>query len=255
MKYDLYFGDCLKVMEDLIQQDIKIDAVISDLPYNKTNLKWDKLIPFNQMWDSFNRLVSKNTPIVLFGNEPFSSALRLSNIQYYKYDIYWEKERLVNINQVKNRVGKTVENIVVFYNKQCYYNPQMQIYNGPPRSNKVKNGTMGVLCDGNKPKKVREYKDDGLRYPTDVWKFKRDILTSNIHDTQKPVVLMEKLVKTYTKENETILDITCGSGSTGVACRNLNRNFIGIDNDICEKDNQFKGWKWIDVTKWRIENE
>ncbi|MEO1940249.1 MAG: site-specific DNA-methyltransferase, partial [Candidatus Thioglobus sp.] len=146
-----------------------------------------------------------------------------------------EKERLTNIAQVKKRAGKTTENIMVFYSKQCLYNPQMVKYNGNPRTNKVKNGKMGKLTDsGNK--KVFEYKDTGWRYPTQVLKFKRDILTSNLHPTQKPIALMEYLIKTYTNENELVLDFTMGSGTTGVACKNLNRNFIGIEMD----DNYFE---------------
>ena len=208
--------------------DGSIDAIITDPPYGTTACKWDSVIDFELMWEQLNRIIKPNGAIVLFGSEPFSSALRMSNIKNYKYDWIWEKERLTNIAQVKKRAGKTTENIMVFYSKQCLYNPQMITYFGKKRTNKVKNGKMGKLTDtGNK--KVKEYKDNGLRYPTQILKFQRDILKSNLHTTQKPVSLMEYLIKTYTLENETVLDFTMGSGSTGVACKNLNRKFIGME--------------------------
>jgi len=256
MQYDLFFGDCLMIMRSLIENNIKVDAIITDPPYGTTKCKWDNIIPFDDMWSMLNNIKKdKHSPIILFGNEPFSSNLRLSNIKNYKYDIYWQKERLTNVAQVKKRVGKTIENIMVFYEKQCYYNPQKIEYKGKLRKNKVKNGKLGKLIDSN-VKNVKEYKDDGTRFPIDLWKFNRDILTCNIHPTQKPVKLMEELLLTYTKEGDTILDFTCGSGSTGVACKLLNRNFIGIDNGFCKKEkSKFYEWKWIDITKYRINNE
>ncbi len=232
---DLYKGDCIEVMDRLIADGVKVDAIITDPPYGTTACKWDSVIDLDLMWLELNRIIKPNGAIVFFGIEPFSSALRMSNIKNYKYDWIWEKERLTNIAQVKKRAGKTTENIMVFYSKQCLYNPQMVKYNGKPRTNKVKNGKMGKLTDsGNK--KVFEYKDTGWRYPTQVLKFKRDILTSNLHPTQKPIALLEYLIKTYTNENELVLDFTMGSGTTGVACKNLNRNFIGIEMD----DNYFE---------------
>jgi len=227
---ELYKGDCLEVMDELINEGVVVDAIITDPPYGTTACKWDSIIPFDEMWLRLNKLIKPNGAIVLFGSEPFSSALRMSNIRNYKYDWIWEKERLTNIAQVKKRAGKTTENIMVFYSKQCLYNPQMVTYSGKKRTNKVKNGKMGKLTDsGNK--KVLEYKDNGFRYPTQILKFKRDILKSNLHPTQKPVLLMEYLIKTYTNENETVLDFTMGSGTTGVACNKLNRDFVGIELD------------------------
>ena len=227
---NLFHGDCLEVMDELIEQGVQVDAIITDPPYGTTACKWDSVIPFDEMWSRINKLVKPNGAIVLFGQEPFSSSLRLSNVDNYKYDIYWEKERLTNINQVKKRVGKTVETISVFYKKQCTYNPQMVKYDGKPRTNKVKNGKMGTLTDQQK-KKVFEYNDTGWRYPTQVWKFQRDCLTSNLHPTQKPIALLEELIKTFTNEGETVLDNCMGSGSTGVACVNTGRNFIGYELD------------------------
>ena len=215
-------------MQDI--PDTSIDMILCDLPYGTTQCKWDVIIPFESLWKQYKRIIKDDGAIVLFGQEPFSSYLRLSNLQDYKYDIYWEKERLTNIQQVKKRVGKTVENISVFYKKQCTYNPQMLKYNGKPRSNKVKQGTLGRLTDS-ATKAVKEYKDTGLRYPTQVWKFKRDCLKSNLHQTQKPVALLEELIKTFSNEGDTVLDNCMGSGSTGVACLNTGRRFIGMEID------------------------
>ena len=221
-------GDCLELMKEI--PDKSIDMILCDLPYGTTACKWDSVIPFEPLWEQYNRIIKDNGAIALFGQEPFSSSLRLSNVDNYKYDIYWEKERLTNINQVKKRVGKTIETISVFYKKQCTYNPQMVKYDGKPRTNKVKNGKMGTLTDQQK-KKVFEYNDTGWRYPTQVWKFQRDCLTSNLHPTQKPIALLEELIKTFTNEGETVLDNCMGTGSTGVACVNTNRNFIGYELD------------------------
>lgn len=222
--------------------DKSIDCIITDLPYNLTSCSWDIIIPFNDMWKQLKRITKPTTPIILFGQEPFASELRMSNLKDYKYDIYWEKERLTNIQQVKRRIGKTVETISIFYEKQPTYNPQMINYEGKPRSNKVKNGVIGKLSD-NKEHKVTEYIDTGWRYPTQVWKFQRDCLKSNLHPTQKPVALLEELIKTFSNEGDIILDFTMGSGSTGVACKNLNRKFIGIELDDV----------YFEIAKGRIE--
>ena len=221
-------GDCLELMKDI--PDKSIDMVLCDLPYGTTSCQWDIIIPFEKLWEQYHRACKTNASIILFGQEPFSSYLRISNIKEYRYDWYWQKERLTNIAQVKKRAGKTVETISVFYKKQPTYNPQMIKYNGKPRTNKVKNGTLGMLID-DQTKKVIEYKDNGLRYPTQILKFQRDCLSCNLHPTQKPVALLEYLIKTYTNENETVLDNCMGSGSTGIACLNSNRNFIGIELD------------------------
>lgn len=229
----LKYGECISEMSKL--PDKSIDMVLCDLPYGTTHCSWDIVIPFDKLWNEYNRLCKDNAAVVLFGQEPFSSMLRLSNLKDFKYDIYWEKERLTNINQVKRRVGKTIETISIFYKKQCVYNPQMLKYDGPKRSNKVKNGKLGGLTDISE-KQVKEYVDTGYRYPTQVWRFKRDCLTSNLHPTQKPIELLENLIKTFSNEEDLVLDNCMGSGSTGVACLKTNRNFIGIEKD----ENYFK---------------
>lgn len=221
-------GDCMELMSKI--PDNSIDLVLCDLPYGTTKCNWDIVIPFESLWKEYNRVCKENAPILLFGQEPFSSLLRISNLKMYKYDWYWEKERLTNIAQVKKRAGKIIETISVFYRKQPTYNPQMIAYTGKPRTNKVKNGKLGVLVD-QQGKPVHEYTDSGLRYPTQLLKFQRDCLTCNLHPTQKPVALLEYLIKTYTNVGDTVLDNCMGSGSTGVAAINLERNFVGIELD------------------------
>ena len=227
---ELYQGDCLEVMDELVKMGVTVDAIITDIPYGTTACSWDVVIPFEEMWNRIKKLTNPTTPILLFGNEPFTSMLRMSNVKDYKYDIYWQKERPTNIFQLKKRLGKVVENIAVFYEKQCVFNPQMVIHEGKKVTNKIKDGKLGALVDG-QSKKPHEYIDKGVRYPNQVLQFKRDILTSNLHPTQKPLALMEYLVKTFTNEGDTVLDFTMGSGTCGVACKNLNRNFIGIELD------------------------
>lgn len=241
MTIQLYNGDCLEIMKQLIADGVKVDAIITDPPYGTTACEWDSIIPLDQMWNCIKSIRKDNSAIVLFGNEPFNSYLRISNINEYKYDIYWQKERATNIFQLKKRPAKVIETINVFYKNQCTYNPQMTKYDGPKRTNKIKNGKLGVLVDSQN-RRPNEYVDKGVRYPLQIVQFKRDILTSNLHPTQKPVALMEWLVKTYTNEGDTVLDFTMGSGTTGVACKNLKRNFIGIEKDK----------KYFEITKARI---
>jgi DNA modification methylase len=243
MEVNLIQGDCIQVMEELIKNRVKVDAIITDIPYGTTACAWDIIIPFNKMWKCLKSIRKDNSPILLFGNEPFSSYLRISNINEYKYDIYWQKERATNIFQLKRRPAKVIETINVFYNKQCTYNPQMTKYDGPLRTNKIKNGKLGILVDSQN-RKPNEYKDNGTRYPLQIVQCKRDILTSNLHPTQKPVELMEYLVKTYTNKGDTVLDFTMGAGTTGLACKKLNRNFIGIELDK----------NYFDIAKNRIDN-
>ena len=243
MKINLIQGDCIKVMKELIKNNVKVDAIITDIPYGTTACAWDIIIPFDKMWYCLKNIRKDNAPILLFGNEPFNSYLRISNIDEYKYDIYWQKERATNIFQLKKRPAKVIETINIFYNKQCTYNPQMTKHDGPLRTNKIKNGKLGILVDSQN-RKPNEYKDNGTRYPLQIVQFKRDILTSNLHPTQKPVELMEYLVRTYTNEGDTVLDFTMGSGTTGIACKKLNRNFIGIELDK----------NYFDIAKDRIDN-
>ena len=150
---ELYNGDCLEKMKDI--PDKSIDFILTDLPYSVTVLEWDKIIPFDKLWEQYNKIIKTNGAIALFGQEPFSSYLRMSNIKDYKFDWYWEKERLTNISQVKRRAGKTVETISMFYKKQPTYNPQFFRYDGKLRTNKIGEGKLGVLTDSQCKKTAR----------------------------------------------------------------------------------------------------
>lgn len=228
---NLYHGDCIEIMKQLINDGVQVDCIITDLPYGTTPCPWDIIIPFEDMWECINKIIKPNGAVVLFGQEPFSSLLRVSNIKNYKYDWIWKKERLTNVFQVKRRPGKVVENISVFYKKQPTYNPQKTKYDGPLRSNKIgDNAGFSITQTGGGGPKPIEYHDDGTRYPLQIIEFNRDSMyEEKYHPTQKPIELLEYLIKTYTNEGETVLDFTMGSGSTGVACKNLNRKFIGIE--------------------------
>ncbi len=232
----LYNGDCLQVMDDLISKGIKVDCIITDPPYGTTACKWDSIIPFDEMWKRLNLLIKDNGAIVLFGSEPFSSALRISNIKNYKYDWIWEKNTSGSFALAKKRPFQYHELISVFYQNQCLYNPQYEQYSGK-RANKK--GKVQNINDNNffetKTQNIKQVKSeldfDRGSYPKMIQQF---FITNKerlerLHPTQKPVALLEYLVKTYTNENDTVLDFTMGSGSTGVACKNLNRQFIGIE--------------------------
>ena len=225
----IYNEECLQGMADRIS-DNSIDMILADLPYGTTACKWDSIISLEPLWEQYKRIVKDDTAIVLTAGQPFTTKLISSNMDWFQYCWYWEKERLTNIHQVKNRAGKIIEEVVVFYNSQPTYNPQMQNYNGPKRTNSVKNGTLGKLTD-NQEKSVEEYEDDGTRYPTQIIKFKRDILTNNLHPTQKPVDLFKYLIKTYTNKNDIVLDNVIGSGTTAVAAKSLSRKYIGFEKN------------------------
>ena len=232
-KIDLYRGDCLEVMDRLIEDGVKVDSIITDPPYGTTACKWDSVIPFDEMWLRLNKLIKPNGAIVLFGSEPFSSALRMSNIKNYKYDWVWEKHHKTGHLNAKNRPMKIIESISVFSKGKHLYNPQglIEINKHTKNSNSDMNrdGKNSTSVVNNAPPK-KEYFQKYTNYPTEILKF--DSMNSNgLHPTQKPVALMEYLIKTYTNEGELVLDFTMGSGTTGVACKNLGRKFIGIEMD------------------------
>ena len=240
-KIDLYKGDCLEVMDKLIANGVVVDAIITDPPYGTTACKWDSVIPFGEMWLRLNKLIKPNGAIVLFGSEPFSSALRMSNIKNYKYDWVWEKSKATNFLNAKKQPLRAKENISIFYKNQPIYNPQMkkgEAYNKGVRKEQSEDDVYGSFSQ-------TEVKSDGDRYPRDVLYFKTaESEGDTFHKTQKPVALMEYLIKTYTNEDEVVLDFTMGSGTTGVACKNLGRDFIGIE--LVDK--------YFDIAKKRIED-
>ena len=223
-------GDCLEVMKSI--ESGSVDAIICDPPYGTTACKWDSVIDFKLMWEQLNRIIKPNGAIVLFGSEPFSSALRMSNIKNYKYDWIWQKSRPSNPMLSKKQPLRYTEQISVFYNRQCCYNPQMTTDN---KDKRIRVGAEYKVKSGVTDKKKSYVNNDHTpkkKYPKNVQVFKRNWSPQQqLHSTQKPIALMEYLIKTYTNENEVVLDFTMGSGSTGVACVNLNRQFIGIEQD------------------------
>jgi site-specific DNA-methyltransferase (adenine-specific) len=231
----LYQGNCLEVMQDI--PDNSIDFILTDLPYGTTACSWDNIIPYKPMWNQIKRIRKDNSAVALFGNEPFSSHLRLSNLNEYKYD--WKYKKLIasNFASAKYKPMKHIEDIMIFGKGRINYYPIKQ-----PRSESGKNrieagykynSKKGGDFIGNIERTVtdQEY-DKELKFPEDIQTFNnRAKGDRGLHPTQKPVALLEYLIKTYTLENETVLDFTMGSGSTGVACVNKNRNFIGIELD------------------------
>lgn len=220
---NLMQGDCLDLMKNI--PDGSVDMILTDPPYGTTACKWDSVIHFEPMWAELKRIIKPNGAIVLFGSEPFSSMLRCSNLKMFKYDWVWEKEQGVNFQLCKKQPLKTHETISVFSVKTHNYFPQGLIACNIKKSNKRKGGNLGHLSSESKRE---EYKQEWSNYPKTVQRFNRE---RGLHPTQKPVALLEYLIKTYTQENETVLDFTMGSGSTGVAAKNTNRKFIGIELD------------------------
>lgn len=189
----------------------------------QTHCNWDSIIPFQSLWELYNRIIKDNGAIVLFSKQPFTTKLIYSNLKNYKYSIIWKKDNHDNPMMAKKRFLNITEDINIFYKKQCVYNPQ-----GIVKVNKLtKQGRGGSLSQINTRKEI--YIQKYSNYPKNILEFKRDL--PNIHPTQKPVALLEYLIKTYTNEFDTVLDNCMGSGSTGVACINTNRNFIGFELD------------------------
>ena len=228
----LYHGDCLEKMKNI--PDKSIDMILCDLPYGTTDCVWDSIIPFPKMWEQLLRLIKNDSAIVLFGNEPFSSALRISNLDLYKYDWKWDKVQGANFLNVKYQPLKNIEDIMVFSEGRITNGNRQPIkYNAQGMTKKeelkVNSSDYSGTFQSSSVKKGKSFKTTGTGYPKCLIQFKKD--KNKLHPTQKPVALLEYLIKTYTNECEIILDFTMGSGSTGVACINTNRNFIGIEKD------------------------
>lgn len=233
-------GDCLELMKDI--PDGTVDMILCDLPYGTTQCKWDSTIPFDKLWEQYKRIIKYHGVIALFGCEPFSTYLRMSNIQNYKYDWIWNKHSTNGFLNAKKRPLKQHEVISIFSYGVPAYNPQMET-RGKERAKgyynkKCGDGDMVYGKFGNKKSINNVY------YPTDILSFSNADHTSKVHPTQKPVALLEYLIKTYTNAGQTVLDNCMGSGSTGVACVNTRRDFIGIELD--------KGY--FDIAKKRIED-
>jgi site-specific DNA-methyltransferase (adenine-specific) len=231
----LYNEDCLNILPTI--PDKSIDLILTDPPYGTTQCKWDIIIPFEKMWKELKRIIKDNNAIILFGNEPFSSALRMSNINNYKYDWKWNKKQCGNPLNAKKQPLKIYEDIMVF-NKHNYY-PIKEI-----RGKLRKKGGLKKQPKHTGKVNLNFSTINNSYYPTSIIEISNAKKKGKVHPTQKPIALLEYLIKTYTNKNETVLDFTMGSGSTGVACKNLNRDFIGIEKDI----------KYFDIAKNRIES-
>ena len=254
--YKIYNDDCLKIMPQLIDEGVKVDLILADIPYGTTHCNWDSTITLKPMWDSIKRISQKNTPTLLFSDEPFSSKLRMSNIKEYKYDWIWIKEGPSNIFNAKIRPMKYTENINVFYKQQCKFYPErIKIPRISRRVEQHQKNEYIHTTEANsiitgKPKSqkiIRNFSknDANWKNPSNCLFFSRVKANSheNVnHPTQKPVKLLEYLIKAYTDEGDIVLDFTMGSGSTGVASMNLNRDFIGIELDT----------KYYDIAEKRI---
>ena len=230
MGVELMHGDCLELMRTI--PDKSVDMVLADPPYGTTACKWDSVIPFEPMWSQLKRVAKKNAAIALFGSEPFSSALRMSNIAMFKYDWVWEKDRRTGYLHAKKRPLKIHENVLVFYDEAPCYFPQM--WHDKPMNTVYRHGHGGNGVYGKMAPLINTEINRTLRYPVDIIKFNTvngQAKDKTIHASQKPVALLEYLIRTYTQEGETVLDFTMGSGSTGVACVNTGRDFIGIELD------------------------
>ena len=233
----LLHGEAIETMQRMIEKKIKFDAIITDPPYGTTQCKWDVIIPFEDMWKFIFSIRKNNSAICLFGKNPFTSLLNVSNIKEYRYELIWEKEQATNFLFLKNQFGQCTENISIFYKNQPTYNPQMIKTDKPIKSSggNSSNTYKDQVFIGNK--EIRYEK-----YPLNILKFNRDKKTK--HPTQKPILLMEYLIKTYTNEGDTILDFTCGSGTTLLAAKNLKRKCYGIEKEE----------KYCEITVNRIKN-
>lgn len=231
--YELHHGDCLELMANI--PDGSVDMVLCDLPYGTTQNKWDSVIPLDAIWAHYRRVVKPDGAIVLTAQAPFDKVLGSSNLGQLKYEWIWEKPKATGHLNAKLQPMKAHENVLVFYERQPTYNPQKtsgRPYKGRGGASKLDN--YGAF------EAVREGSPDGSRYPRSVIQFIHE--TKPVHPTQKPVALMEYLIRTYTNEGDLVLDNTMGSGTTGVACMNTKRNFVGIEMDS----------KYFEIAKQRI---
>ena len=240
--YELWNGDCLELMKDI--PDKSVDMILCDLPYGTTKCKWDIVIPFEPLWEQYNRIIKDNGCIALFARQPFASDLVNSNRKMFRYEIIWDKKAGTDFAQANNKPITVHENIMIFYNKKPTYN-RIDDTGFKPYSDKRTEKQSSEL--GAKGCIKREpFENKTTRVPTTIRQFfpdNRKGKGSSLHPTQKPVALLEWLIKSYTNENEIVLDNTMGSGSTGVAALNLHRKFIGIELDE----------KYFEIAKERIE--
>jgi len=220
--FQLINGNCLVEMKNIHSKSI--DMILCDLPYGMTKNSWDIALPFDELWNEYNRIIKDNGAIILFGSQPFTSLMITSNLKMFRYSLVWEKNKFSDFLNAKRKPMKTNEDIVIFYKKQPTYNPQYWYSTPYERWNKQSAVDKQSNYGSHKENYVQS---DGKRLPTTVLKFNR--VERPVHPTQKPTNLLEWLIKTYSNENDAVLANCMGSGSTGVACKNTNRKFIGIE--------------------------
>lgn len=222
--------DCLEGMDLMAQQSLKVDAIITDPPYGTTTCKWDSVIPFDDMWNKLNMLRDDHTPVILFGKQPFTSYLNISNIDDFRYEIIWEKDKGTDFGNANRKPLNIHENISVFYKKQPNYTRIMDEGEPYTRRNKRSNNAEDLNF---KSDNSGVWVNKGGRTPVTIRRFNRVSAGGQkpSHPTEKPVDLIEWLIKSYTSEGDLVLDFTIGSGTTAIACMNTNRNFIGFEND------------------------
>lgn len=225
---DLRYGDCLNIMTTI--PDKSVDLILTDPPYGTTGYEWDTVIPVDSMWKELKRIIKTNGTIALFGSEPFSTLLRVGNLDEFKYDLYWIKNNVTGFVHAKNKPLKNIELISIFTTGTTVHKSQSanrMTYNPQGLTPLNKNMKNKVLVMGvGHTHKHEEYTQEFTNYPKMTIEFDNE---GGFHPTQKPVKLLEYLIKTYSNENETVLDFAMGSGSTGIACMNTNRNFIGVE--------------------------
>lgn len=224
MKLDLRMGDCIDLMRDM--PDASVDMICTDLPYGTIACTWDVIIPFTELWAQYKRIAKPAAAIVLTTNQPFTTSLIASNMGDFRYCWIWEKTIASNFMHAKRRPGNKHEEIAVFYRKQPTYNPQMIV--GEPYSDKPRKRTIGLGRDADHTKAALV--NNGTRYPGSVLKFSNGA-NGNVHPTQKPLELIEYLIRTYSNPGDTVLDSCMGSGTAGAACMKLSRKFIGMEKD------------------------
>jgi len=227
MKNKVLHGDCLEIMKSI--ETGSIDMILCDLPYGTTAQKWDVIIPFDKLWEQYERIIKDNGAIVLFGKNPFTAKLIMSNEKLFRYELIWEKTRAGNSMQVCKQPSAIHENILLFYKKQPTYN-DLKFKVDEKYIDKRKSIKDSFYNSGHYSGVMKRKADDGLRHPQSILPF-NSVWKKEMHPTQKPVALLEYLIKTYTNEWDMVLDNTMGSGTTGVAAYNLNRAFIGIEMD------------------------
>lgn len=244
---NIYHKDCFVGMKEI--PDKSVNLILTDLPYGLTAAKWDKYIDINKLWTEFKRIITDEGVILLFGQEPFSSKLRLSNLEMYRYDIIWKKQKPSNFQLMNYQMGRVTENICVFSKaKACYtrnkismkYNPQLVKRDKPRTANVKIYGKAELLHTYKTSDNIKTYE---YRQPINVIEFKT-VTKNKTHPTEKPVPLLEYLIKTFSNENEIVLDTCMGTGSTCVAAKNTNRQYIGFETDE----------KYYNVAKKRLEN-